>query len=202
MSKLIIDFETIGLEKTFAYDMGYVIAHNETNEVIHRKSYVITQIYNNKELFATGYYANKLPLYVERLKSGYSKKVSWGNAMRFLANDIKKYGVTEIYAYNSKFDAKVMAFMCEWFNVKNPTANFEFKDIMDYINPIISTENYKEFCKTNGFMTKHKRPQPQKKAETLYRYLTNNIDFVEEHTGLEDSLIELEILLTALAMLE
>jgi NAD-dependent SIR2 family protein deacetylase len=73
---------------------------------------------------------------------------------------------------------------------------------MDYINPIISTENYKEFCKTNGFMTKHKRPQPQKKAETLYRYLTNNIDFVEEHTGLEDSLIELEILLTALAMLE
>ena len=39
------------------------------------------------------------------------------------------------------------------------------------------------------------------KAETLYRYLTDNVDYEEEHTGLEDSLIELEILLTALALL-
>ena len=200
-TKLIIDFETIGLEKTFAYDLGYVIADNSTNEVVHQKSYVISQIYNNKELFATGYYANKLPLYVERLKSGYSKKVSWGNAMRFLANDIKKYNVVEIYAYNSKFDAKVIAFMCEWFGVNNPTKDYEFKDIMDYIKPIVSTEDYKEFCKTNGFMTKHKKPQPQKKAETLYRYLKNDLSFEEEHTGLEDSLIELEILLTALGLI-
>jgi hypothetical protein len=50
-------------------------------------------------------------------------------------------------------------------------------------------------------MTKHKYPQPQKKAETLCRFLRNDTDFVEEHTGLEDSLIELEILMTALELL-
>ena len=47
-------------------------------------------------------------------------------------------------------------------------------------------------------MTAHKIPQCQKKAETLFRYITQNTGFVEEHTGLEDSLIELQILMTAL----
>ena len=49
-------------------------------------------------------------------------------------------------------------------------------------------------------MTKHKRPRPQKKAETLFRYLTNNPNYTEEHTALEDSKIELFILLTALGL--
>ena len=197
--KLVLDTETINLEKQFVYDLGYTIADGDGN-VVAKKSYVISQVYNNKELFATGYYSNKMPLYESRLKSGYSKKVGWGHAMRYLANDIKKYGVTEIYAYNSKFDAKAIAFMCSWFNVVNPLGATEILDIMDFIVPIVATNEYKEFCRSNGFMTKHKYPQPQKKAETLYRYLTDNVDYEEEHTGLEDSLIELEILMTALGI--
>ena len=197
--KLVLDTETINLEKQFVYDLGYTIADGDGN-VVAKKSYVISQVYNNKELFATGYYSNKMPLYESRLKSGYSKKVGWGHAMRYLANDIKKYGVTEIYAYNSKFDTKAIAFMCSWFNVVNPLGATEILDIMDFIVPIVATKEYKEFCRSNGFMTKHKYPQPQKKAETLYRYLTDNVDYEEEHTGLEDSLIELEILMTALGI--
>ena len=198
--KLVLDTETINLEKQFVYDLGYTIADGDNNVVL-KKSYVISQVYNNKELFATGYYSNKMPLYESRLKSGYSKKVGWGNAMRYLANDIKKYGITEIYAYNSKFDAKAFAFMCSWYGCINPLGDREVLDIMDFIKPITNTKEYKEFCKLNGFMTKHKYPRPQMKAETLYRYLTDNVDYEEEHTGLEDSLIELEILLTALALL-
>ena len=198
---LVLDTETINLEKQFVYDLGYTVADGDGN-VIAKKSYVISQVFNNKELFATGYYSNKLPLYHARLESGYSKKVGWGNAMRYLANDIKKYGITEIYAYNSKFDAKAFAFMCAWYGCVNPLGATEVKDIMDFIKPITDTKEYKEFCRSNGFMTKHKYPRPQQKAETLYRYLTDNVDYEEEHTGLEDSLIELEILLTALAMLE
>jgi hypothetical protein len=197
--KLVLDTETINLEKQFVYDLGYTIADADGN-VVARKSYVISQIFNNKELFATGYYSNKMPLYLERLASGYSKKVGWGHAMRYLANDIKKYGITEIYAYNSKFDTKAIAFMCGWFNVVNPLGDREILDIMNFIKPITNTKEYKNFCKENGYMTKHKYPRPQMKAETLYRYLTDNVDYEEEHTGLEDSLIELEILLTALGL--
>lgn len=195
--KLILDTETISLDKPFVYDLGYTIADADGN-IIAKKSYVITQIWNNKELFATSYYAAKKPLYISRLKSKYSKKVSWGNAMRYLANDIKKYGVTEIFAYNSKFDTRALNFMCAWYKVVNGLGAFKINDIMKYIAPITETEDYKNFCESNGYMTAHKIPQCQKKAETLYRYLTKNVDFTEEHTGLEDSLIELEILMVAL----
>ena len=198
--KLVLDTETISVGKRLVYDLGYVIADGDGN-IIKKKSYVISQVYNNRELFATCYFAKKRPLYEERLKSGYSKKVGWGNAMRYLANDIKRYGITDVYAYNSDFDTKALAFTSSWYNVVNPLGTTEIKDIMDYIEPITKTNEYEEFCRLNGFMTKTKKPRPQQKAETLYRYLTNNANYEEEHTGLEDSKIELEILLTALGLI-
>lgn len=197
--KIILDTETISLEKPFIYDLGYIVA-NDKGEIVATKSYVITQIWNNKELFATSYYANKKPLYLQRLKSGYSKKVSWGNAMRYLANDIKKYNITEIYAYNSRFDTRAINFMCAWFKVNNGLGALKINDIMNYIKPITETLDYYEFCANNNYMTTQEIPKPQKKAETLYRYLTKNVDFLEEHTGLEDSKIELFILTQALAL--
>ena len=198
--KIVLDTETISLEKPFVYDLGYVIV-NDNGDIIAKKSYVISQVWNNKELFATAYYADKKPLYYARLKSGYSKKVGWGHAMRYLANDIKKYGVTEIYAYNSKFDSRALNFMCAWYKVVNGLGGIEIQDIMNFIKPITKSQDFINFCESNGYMTNHKTPQPQKKAETLYRYLNDNIDYEEEHTGLEDSLIELQILMTALGLL-
>jgi hypothetical protein len=195
--KIVLDTETISLEKPFVYDLGYVIV-NDNGDIIAKKSYVISQVWNNKELFATAYYADKKPLYYARLKSGYSKKVGWGHAMRYLANDIKKYGITEIYAYNSKFDSRALNFMCAWYKVVNGLGGIEIQDIMNFIKPITKSQDFVNFCESNGYMTNHKTPQPQKKAETLYRYLTKNKDYEEEHTGLEDSLIELAILMTAL----
>ena len=42
-------------------------------------------------------------------------------------------------------------------------------------------------------MTKHKTPRPRLTAEIIYRFLTNDLNFVESHTGLEDVLIEAQI---------
>ena len=58
------------------------------------------------------------------------------------------------------------------------------------------SKSYIEFCKGHGFMTE--KGNVQTKAEVVYKYLTNNLDFEEEHTGLADVLIEYRILLTAL----
>jgi hypothetical protein len=54
-------------------------------------------------------------------------------------------------------------------------------------------EQYIAFCNEHQFLNKHNKPQLT--AEVLYRYLTNNIDFVESHTGLEDVEIEMQIFL-------
>ena len=135
-----------------------------------------------------------------RLKSGYSKKVNLAYAMYQLKRDMKKYGI-EKFAYNSAFDNRAIKSTMKKFNKTkhNPIEN-GIIDIMDLIGVITETEQYKKFCKDNNFMTKHRKPRPQKKAETLYRYLTNNPSYMEEHTALEDSKIELFILLTALGL--
>ena len=51
---------------------------------------------------------------------------------------------------------------------------------------------YKRFCEDNNFMTKNN--QCRFTAEVIYRYLTNDLEFEESHTGLEDTLIEKDIL--------
>ena len=58
---------------------------------------------------------------------------------------------------------------------------------------ICKTKGYRSWCEEHGFMTKHKTPRPQEKAETIYRYLIGDETFEESHTGLEDVMIEKEI---------
>ena len=66
------------------------------------------------------------------------------------------------------------------------------------LDTIAKQPSYIKWCEDNGKMTKHKKPRPQVKAETLYQYLTGNFDFKEKHTGLEDVLIEKEIFVACL----
>lgn len=199
---IVLDTETCGgFRAPLVYDFGYVIA-NENGEVIKSRSYIIKEVYDNLPLFNTAYYAEKRPLYEARLKSGYSKKVNLAYALYQMKKDMKKYGI-EKFAYNSRFDNNALKSTMNQFRKTkhNPIEN-GIEDIMDYIGAITNTEQYQKFCEENGFMTKHKTPRAQKKAETLYRYLTNNPNYTEEHTALEDSKIELFILMSALDLLK
>ena len=63
-----------------------------------------------------------------------------------------------------------------------------------------TNENYRQFCIDNGFTYgKEDKPQLRFTAEIIHRFLTGNLDFVEEHTGLEDVMIEKDILAYCLA---
>ena len=197
MNILVLDTETLGLYDQRVYNLGYVVYDTDTRAVLIERDYVIKQIFDNSRLMQTAYYADKKPLYVERLEDGACKKLFWGNACRVLAHDMEHYEVGAILAYNSRFDYNAILKTCERYcTKKNPTAN-GIDDIMKVIDTITDTKEYKEFCKTHGFMTKHKKPRCQKKAETLYRYLTGNAEYKEEHTALADSRIELQIYLEA-----
>lgn len=200
--KIVLDTETCGGFKTpIVYDLGWVVA-TDKGEVIKTRSYIIKEVYDNPKLFQTAYYSEKRPIYEMRLKSKYSKKVWLNYALRQLKLDMKKYGV-EKFAYNSSFDNRAIKSTMEKYKKDkyNPLEN-AIVDIMDFIKPITNTEQYKKYCKDNGYMTNHKKPQPRRTAEILYRYLTGNNEFMEDHTALEDSKIELFILMTALKRLE
>ena len=194
---IVLDTETLGLFNPRVYEIGYVVATAD-GKVLRERDYMIKQIYENQELFRTAYYANKRSIYDQKLADGLAKAVYWGYAMKVLASDIERYGVAEIYAFNSRFDMNAINVTHQHLGAKTrPTAD-GILDIMNFIAPITQTEEYKSFCETNGYLTKHKTPKPQKTAEVLYRYLTNNVDFIEDHMALEDSLIELAILLESI----
>ena len=204
MAKIIVlDTETLGLYDQRVYDLGYIVYDKQTGEVLKERDYIIKQVYDNPELMQTAYYGNKRPLYEKEIADGNAKKVWWGYACRVLLNDMIKYGVEPdgVFAYNSRFDFNSILKTCDRYNAKiNPTEK-GITDIMDFIKVITETDEYKNFCQANGYLTKHKVPRCQQKAETLYRYLKNETDFIEDHMALSDSRIELEILLKCLELL-
>lgn len=198
---IVLDTETLGLTNPSVYDLGYVIADLDGN-IIKTRDYITREIYDDIELFNSAYYSNKRPIYEQRLADGYCKKMKWSYILRILKRDMKKYGVDGIYAYNSRFDTRAIAKTCEIFGTRNPTADGILDIWKGMTDPhITQTEAYQEFCRVNGFMTKHKKPRCQAKAETVYRFLTGQTDYEEQHTALEDSKIELEILKVALSLM-
>ena len=79
---------------------------------------------------------------------------------------------------------------------ENFTEKFEWLDIMTAILfTKLLTKKYVKFCRKNGFVTE--KGNIQTKAEVVYRYLTGNVEFVEEHTCLAYVMIEKEILVSA-----
>ena len=53
---------------------------------------------------------------------------------------------------------------------------------------------YKKFCEKHGLLTKNGRLSAS--AENLYRFIIKDPTFIEAHTGLEDVMIEKEIMAT------
>lgn len=195
---IVLDTETLGLFDKRVYDLGYIIYDNDKKQVVKERDYIIKQVYDNENLMKTAYYENKRPLYEIELQNGNAKKIYWGMALYILLKDIERYNVSELYAYNSRFDLEAITKTCEAFN-KNIVIN-HIADIMDYINIITDTQEYKDFCFNNNYLTKHKKPQCRKTAEVVYRYITDNNVFIENHMALSDSRIELEILKKALGL--
>lgn len=62
---------------------------------------------------------------------------------------------------------------------------------------IINNQRYKDFCLDNDFLTATGL-NFKTSAETTYRYMKKDKNFIESHTALDDALIETEILARAL----
>lgn len=205
---VVMDTETCPLDREykgvspynmFVYDIGWAVVDKHEN-VYETKSYVNRDIfYGEKELMKSGYYANKLPQYYEDIASGKRVVASWYEIRKDLCDTLKKYNTNIVCAHNARFDDGATKNTQRWLT-KSKYRNFlpygtVIWDTMKMsLDVIANTPTYKEYCLENGYMTKHNTPRPQVKAEIIYRYITGNDDFIESHTGLEDVLIEKEIL--------
>lgn len=198
MNILVYDTETTNLEKPFCYNGGYVVYNTDEGKVILKRDSVIEQVWHNFMLFTTAYYANKRELYINRMRARQANLTKWGYFTQQLYRDIVEFEITDAYAYNSAFDEKVFEFNCDWFKTINPFDSVKVHDIRGYVmEKIANTQDYKDFCEEHQLFTESGNYSTT--AEAVYRYISGNTEFIEEHTALADSEIECEILAECVA---
>lgn len=204
--KIVIDTETCPIDKDltdvlptnmWTYDCGWAVVDKRGN-VYRTRSFVNADIFlDEKDLMKSAYYAEKIPRYWEDIKAGRRTLTSFYNIRKTLMEDIAEFNVTEIFAHNMRFDYGTLNTTQRWLT-KSRYRYFFSKDLVicDTLkmarDVIAKMPTYRRFCEENGYMTKNH--QVKLTAEIIYRFITKNNDFVENHTGLEDVLIEKEIL--------
>ena len=198
--KVTLDIETANFtEDALAYDVGFV-AHYNDGTILEKHSYVIKDIFfDMPDLMQSAYYSHKIPEYLEGIERGERVVASAYEVRKALHDVCKKYNVKVIMAYNASFDM----------NGLNRTQRYLTKSAYRWFFPygikveciwhmacqtICSQKKYYNFCQENGFVSKSGNISTS--AETVYRFLTNNPTFTEEHKGLEDVEIETAIFVT------
>lgn len=197
MYRMIIDTETTnGIEQPMPYDIGYAIFDDESGEIALERSFVVAEIYLDRELMSGAYYADKLPQYETDLATGKRELRSIRTIRRILSADLAAYGVRSIGAYNMSFDQRAVKN-----DIRFCTASFFrwfFPYDMEYFDvwtmactSILRTEDYIFWAMENGLVSD--KGNIMTSAEAAYRYITKDNRFCEYHTGLEDVRIEKEI---------
>lgn len=188
----VFDTETTDLEKPFCYNIGYIIADTVSQNILVSRDFVVEQVWHNLPLFEGAYYADKRPLYINRMRARQAIMDKFGYICAQMRRDFKTHGVEVAYAFNSTFDERVFAFNCEWYKCINPFDEVPVYDIRAYaVNTIGITTEYKTFCEEHALFTDNGNYQST--AESFFKYLFD-ADFVEEHTALADAVAEYEIL--------
>lgn len=188
----------INLLYALPYDIGFAIIDTKGN-IYEKHSYINEDIFCDEyTLMKSAYYADKIPQYIREL--AHQKRIlKTTYEIRQIIFDLcKKYDCKFVCCHNARFDYRALNNIQRW-TTKSKYRYFlpygiEIWDTLKMATDVIAKmPTYIRFCEENGFMTKHKTPRPQLTAEVLYRFITNNVDFIESHTGLEDVEIETEI---------
>ena len=197
MNIMIFDTETTSLDKPFCYNIGYTIVDTDSYCTLVERDFVCEQVWHNPMLFTTAYYADKRDLYIKAMRQRKTKMDKFGYVCQQMIRDIKNFNVHSAYAYNSSFDEKVFNFNCEWFKCNNPFDNIPIYDIRGYAHHFIcTTDDFKGWCEEHKAFSDSGNYSTT--AENVYRYITDDITFIEDHTALSDSKIETVILLSSL----
>ena len=188
-----LDTETVGgaSAPTGMYNLGCTI-HDRNGNIFATCSLLVMEHYD--EIAKDDYAKKNFPIYAERLARGEMSAVATeAEALSVVRNLCHFYGVKYVMAYNSAFDFTKT--IC-----RELLDEFEFIDIyLMALQTICHKKGYAKFCHENGFQSSSKK-SCSTTAQTVYGFITENADYIEEHTALADALIEMEIFVACLKM--
>lgn len=189
----------LDLTQSLVYDLGWAVT-DKKGRIYKTRSYVIAETFcGMKDVMKSAYYAEKIPRYWDDIKNGKRILASFWTVRKVFLEDVKEYGVKNVFAHNAGFDVRALNNTIRYLTKSKFRWFFpwgiEVWDTLKMARQTIGKQkSYLEFCLRNNYMTKHKKPQVRLTAEILYRYISGNNDFAESHTGLEDVLIETKIM--------
>lgn len=193
---IVIDTETTnGFDDPLCYDVGFIVT-DKTGKIFEEFSFVVKEIFFNDSLMAEAYYADKRSQYLKEIRTGKRTVKKFFEVKKIFNSVSRKHKIMKVFAHNAKFDYSALSTTLRYLT------NSKYRFFFNYGQAIWCTlkmaketfakdPKYVEFCKRNNFVTLHK--EPRLTAEILYRYIIDDVDFIEEHTGLEDVKIEKEI---------
>lgn len=195
---LVIDTETCNtIEQPLPYDIGYAIC-DRSGKVYLKRSFVVAETFlDMKDVMASAYYAEKIPNYWEDIKNGKREIRTFRTIRKTVHEDMKTYKVKKVGAYNMGFDKRALNNLTRY-----ATQSFfrwffpfgtEFFCIWNMAcQTLLNTKTYIDFAEKNGLVSE--KGNILTSAESTYKFLTNEVNFIESHTGLEDVEIEVEIM--------
>ena len=179
------------------YDCGWSVVDTRGNVYL-EKSFVNKDIFEGeKELMQSAYYGWKRPRYEADLKAG-SRTISDTHGIRnAMLQDMDTFHIHEVVAHNSRFDVNALNTTLRYISKSKYRYWFPYGtiiwDTMKMARDVMhKMPTYQRFCAEHNLLTASGRLSTT--AESLYKYITKNPNFVESHTGLEDVQIEREIM--------
>lgn len=196
---IVTDEGKLDLSCSLVYDIGWQITDKQ-GRVYRKRSFIVSEVFfGMAEIMRSAYYTEKIPNYLAEIADGSRVVASFWEVRRILIADMQEFNCNTVFAHNARFDYNALNTTARY--LSNSVCRYFFKygteiwDTLKMSNDVFGQmKTYRRFCEDNGYMTKHRTPRPRFTAEVLYRFLTNDTEFVENHTGLEDVEIETEIL--------
>jgi hypothetical protein len=190
------DTETTNdMECPICYDFGFAVI-DEKGKVYEQGSFVVADIFLDESIMESAYFIDKMPQYWQDIKEGKRVLRRWKTIKHIVKDVMRQHNIDTVVAHNARFDYLSTATTQRYLTSSKWRHFFpygtKFLDTLKMARATFSKdESYIKFCEENGYLTAYNKPRYT--AEILYRYLTNDLDFVESHTGLEDVAIEKQI---------
>lgn len=199
MSKLkkfiVLDFE--GKSTVRPYNVGIVVGDKHGN-IYREYSIVFSETFQENIKANSGVVSDRMSHkninYIKANPSEF-RNVTIKAFTEFLFKLIELDNIKEIWAYNMVFDKSALRRLIGFDNFYKLSQKVTFYDIIPMITPRLLTKKYVKFCKQNGYITKAKNLRTT--AEIVYKYLFNDVNYIEIHRGLEDAKDEYKILCKA-----
>lgn len=186
-----LDTETFGgaVNPKGVYHLAGIIHDNKGN-IFASFNYLIAEHFD--EILKDDYAKKNFPKYLEMIKNGNVTMIATEEeAVKAVDEICNFYKVRYMLAFNSGFD--YVKTICRALVKKR-----EFIDIwLVATQTLTKVKRYSDFCHTHNFKSSTGKTVATN-AESFYAYLTNNAEYKEEHTAMEDSKIEMEIFLACL----